>query len=168
MDRSRPVASKSTKVATSRFQSAKAKGRFQKVTRDKSFIPDKGFHADCLAPTSECDFLLPAIASLTWSHFCAPRGHPNLDLVREFYANLWNNTTTTVYVRGRMVPVSAKPIYNLFSLQTPTNDGYAAALADPNDQIFQQILQNYCSRRHSMDLLTQPTPPKLQKTRSPP
>lgn len=45
-----------------------------------------------------------------------------------------------MYVCGRLVPVSAQSIDDLFSLPTPAHDGYAAILANPTDQIFQQIL----------------------------
>lgn len=126
---------------TSCFQSSEAKNRFTTVVSTKSVIPDKGFHNDWLAPTSGCDFVNLAITALGWTNFCAPRDPPDMDLVKELYANLWNNATTSVYVHDRMVRLTGKAINDLFSLSTPSHDGYAEALPNPNEPMFQQVLQ---------------------------
>lgn len=67
-------------------------------------------------------------------------GLPDPDRVQEFYANLWDNKTSVVYVRGRMVPFSAKAINKFFSLTTPNTDGYTTTLAAPTDAMFEQLL----------------------------
>lgn len=69
-------------------KSLEAKGRFRTVTSENNIIPNKGFHLDCLVPINGFTFQSNVITSLSWDQFCAPRGAPDIDLVREFYANI--------------------------------------------------------------------------------
>lgn len=135
------VVAKTHQSSKSIFQSLEAKNQFRTVTGEKNVIPEKGFHSDCLVPTTSFTFISNVVTSLQWEKFFAPRGLPDIDLIREFYANLWETSSSVMYIHGRMVPFSAQAINNLFSLPTLAQDGYAAALASPNDAIFQQILQ---------------------------
>lgn len=91
MVRPKYVASKTPKQSKSRFQSLAAKGWFDRVISEKSFIPDKGFHPTYLEAPQGLAFLSWVVKAFIWEQLCAPREILDIDIVQEFYSNLWEN-----------------------------------------------------------------------------
>lgn len=141
MVKTKHVAPKTPKPTKTWFQSLAAKERFDNVFVEKCFILDKGFHQTCVEAPHGLDSLARVVNTWQWVRFCAPRELPDIDIVWEFYANLWENQTSTVLVRGRLVPLSACAINDLFAIPDHAQDGYTSMMTLLDVDTFPQVLR---------------------------
>lgn len=106
------------KHINTKFHTPKANVCYDQMLSDKGFIPDKGFHAACRDNHTALLAVTQVVAALKWTEFCSPYSILDSDIIHEFYANLWATQSTTVRVRGKIVPLTAQPLMACFNYQT--------------------------------------------------
>ena len=90
--------------------------KFDFITKNRSFIKEKGFHPD--------DFFSKTIANKGWQALCQPPSPATTSVVREFYANLASHVLERVRVRGVLVDFSAKSINRYYNLEPVNPEAY--------------------------------------------
>ena len=106
-----------------KFFNESAAERFGLISKNRSFIKEKGFHY----PE---DFFRKTIVNKGWRALCQPPTPAATMVVREFYANLSSHMNKKVRVRGIWVNFCAKSINDFYNLE-PMDAGALIACMRP-------------------------------------
>ena len=95
----------------SKFVNMEAVEKFGLISKNRSFIMEKGFH-------HPNDFFQKTIANKGWKALCQPPRPVSTTVVREFYANLAVHVLKNVRVQGVLVYFSTKSINKFYKLES--------------------------------------------------
>ncbi|TYG61823.1 hypothetical protein ES288_D07G180100v1 [Gossypium darwinii] len=140
MSRKRTRSSKNSAANLILIQDEKGKERFDSIFENQPMMPKKGFKFE-----SNDKMVMPLsirkkIDALNWNQFCDTRSMPEEELVLEFYTNLTTPDANEVIVRKKKVPLTSKPISDLFNLPNVEEDEYSAMMKNINWDFLQQVL----------------------------
>ena len=108
------------------FISDEAYSFWRENLSDRGFIGERGF-GKFVSPFAE------TIEKRGWSLFCTHKPPRFAVVVREFYANMAEMKTDSVYVRGIWVPIGHKRINEVLQIEDPKNGSkYKKLLKEPN------------------------------------
>ena len=111
-----PKGSSSFDFDQKRFVLADVQARFDNSVTGRSGLRERGFDIDIESPRME--HFKRIIESRGWQIFCRHPKAATMTMVREFYANAWDNTPTlVVFVREKQVRYDAGTINQLLQLQ---------------------------------------------------
>ena len=101
----------------SKFVNLEATKRSTLISKQRSFIMEKGFH-------HPKDFFKKTIANKGWKALCQPPRPAATMVVCEFYTNLSTHVVKKVRVRGVMVDFSSESINKFYNLEPVNKDTY--------------------------------------------
>ena len=99
-----------------KFAMKQAKQRYEEVFLNQQLLPDKGFHLPEDISEGVLQSVQQSINEYGWQQFCAARPRPDVELVREFYANFTPDIEHEVVVRGVSIPITPASINELYKL----------------------------------------------------
>ncbi|TYG99688.1 hypothetical protein ES288_A10G215300v1 [Gossypium darwinii] len=114
------------------IQDEELKERFDSIFKNQPMMLEKDFNLE-----SNNKIVVPwprqkTIDALNWNYFCDAQPLPDNELVQEFYATLTMLDTTEVLVCKKKVPLTSKPINDLFNLVDVQEDEYFAMMTNIN------------------------------------
>ena len=118
-----------------KFVNESATERFGLISKNMSFIKEKGFH-------HPKDFFRRTIANKRWRALCQPLTPAAVMVVREFYANLASHMNKKVRVRGVCVNFYVKSINEFYYLESMDTGAFDSLYAAPNYLEILQVLTN--------------------------
>ena len=118
-----------------KFVNASAAEKFGLISKNRSFIKEKGFH-------HPDDFFRKTIANKGWRTLCQPPRQGAIMVVREFYVNLASHILKGVRVRGVLVDFSAKSIIQYYNLESVNSEAYDKLHENPNYPEVLRMLTN--------------------------
>ena len=118
-----------------KFFNESAAERFGVISKNRSFIKEKGFH-------HPEDFFRKTIANNGWRALCQPPTPTTTMVVREFYANLASHMNKKVRVRGVLVDFCAKSINEFYNLEPVDTRAFDSLYAAPNYLEILKVLTN--------------------------
>ncbi|KAK5819134.1 hypothetical protein PVK06_024096 [Gossypium arboreum] len=101
---------------------------------------ENGFNFESNDKTVMSLSIQKTIDALNWNQFYDARSMPEEELVREFYANLTMPDANEVLVHKNKVPLTSKPINDLFNVTNVEEDEYSAIMKNINWEFLQQVL----------------------------
>nr|XP_043637415.1 uncharacterized protein LOC122608381 [Erigeron canadensis] len=101
---------------TSLFVSDDAEKRFNKFTSKRKLFMERGFTWSESSAPEFPDTITQAIRFHKWENFCQHPSSACIAVVQEFYANYDADRPDSVFVRGKLVDVTASSINSLFEL----------------------------------------------------
>ena len=135
-----PMSSKNQKMSSKRNQASEdtthdydhekfvndsAAKKFSLISRNRSFIKEKGFH-------HPDDFFRKTIANKGWRALYQPSRPTATSVVREFYVNLASHVLKRVRVLGVLVDFNAKSINRYYNLKPVNLEAYDRLHEHPN------------------------------------
>ena len=108
-----------------KFVNESAAEKFSLISKDRSFIKEKGFH-------QPDDFFRKTIANKRWRALCQPLSPAAITVVREFYANLASHVLKKVWVRRVLVDFNAKSINRYYNLEPVNPEAFDRLPMQPN------------------------------------
>ena len=118
-----------------KFVNASAVEKFYLISKNRSFIKEKGFH-------HPDDFFRKNIANKGWRASCQPLRPTAIMVVREFYANLASHVLKRVRVRGVLVDLITKSINQYYNLELVNSKAYDRLHETPNYPKVLKMLTN--------------------------
>ena len=118
-----------------KFINESAAGKFGLISKNRSFIKEKGFH-------HPDDFFRKIIANKGWRALCQPPSLAATSVVRDFYANFTSHVLKRVRVRGVLVDFSAKSINRYYNLEPVNPEAYDRLHEQPNYPDVLRMLTN--------------------------
>ena len=118
-----------------KFINASAVEKFGLISKNWSFIKEKGFH-------HPDNFFCKTIANKGWRVLFQPPRSTATMVVREFYANLASYVLKRVQVRGVLVDLSVKSINRYYNLDSVNSEAYDRLHENPNYPEVFRILTN--------------------------
>ncbi|TYG57522.1 hypothetical protein ES288_D08G149200v1 [Gossypium darwinii] len=139
MSRKRTRSSKTSTENPVVIQDEEARERFDSIFRNQPMMLEKAFNLE-----SNYKMVMPlsirkTINALNWEQFYDAHSMSNKDLVREFYANLTTLNANEVLVHKKKVPLTSKPVNDLFNLPNVQEDEYSAMMTNINWDFIQQV-----------------------------
>ena len=107
-----------------RFFNEGAADRFGTISKNRSFIKEKGFH-------HPDDIFRMTIATKGWRALCQQPCPTAMSVVREFYANLSSPVVKKVRVRGVLVDFSAESINQFYNLDPIPPEPFDGSTSGP-------------------------------------
>ena len=108
-----------------KFVNESAAKKFSLISKNRSFIKEKGFH-------HLDDFFRKTIAFKGWRVLRQPPRPAAISVIREFYANLASHVLKRVQVHGVLVDFSAKSINRYYNLEPVNPKAYDRLHENPN------------------------------------
>ena len=108
-----------------KFVNASATEKFGLISKNRSFIKEKGFH-------HPYDFFHKTIENKGCRALFQPLRPAATMVVWEFYANLASHVLKRVRVHRVLVDFSAKPIYRYYNLEPVNSEAYDRLHENPN------------------------------------
>ena len=118
-----------------KFVNESAAERFGLISKNRSFIKEKGFH-------HLEDFFRKTIANKGWRALCQPPTPAATMVVREFYANLASHMNKKVRVHGIWVDFCAKSINDFYNLELMDVGAFDSLYVAPNYPEILRVLTN--------------------------
>ena len=118
-----------------KFVNESAVEKFSLVSKNRSFIKEKGFH-------HPDDFFCKMIANKGWRALCQPPTPTSTSVVQEFYANLASHVLKKVRVHGVFVDFNAKSINQYYNLEPVPPEPFDRLHAQPDYPEVIRILTN--------------------------
>ena len=118
-----------------KFVNASAAEKFGLISKNRSFIKEKGFH-------HPDDFFRITITNKGWRALCQPSRLDATSVVRELYANLATHILKSVRVHGVLVDFNAKSINRYYNLESVNHEAYDRLHENPNYLEILRMLTN--------------------------
>ena len=118
-----------------KFVNASAVEKFGLISKNRSFIKEKGFHYPD-------DFFHKTIVNNGWRALCQPPRSSATIVVREFYANLASHILKRVQVHRVLLDFSTKSINRYYNLELVNSEAYDRLYENPNYPEVLRMLTN--------------------------